>query len=72
MVPIVFDIPKQMINIILNQMDGLLLIGGTIESAVVEKSTCFMGEAREEFPSSAVHAGVILVLVFIQEEVLDP
>ncbi len=37
-VPIVYDIPKQMINVLLNQIDGLLLIGGTIESIVVQKA----------------------------------
>ena len=37
-VPIMFDIPKQMINVLLNQIDGLLLIGGSIESLVVQKS----------------------------------
>ena len=37
-VPIMFDIPKQMINFLLNQIDGLLLIGGTIESAIIEKA----------------------------------
>jgi gamma-glutamyl hydrolase len=37
-VPIMFDIPKQIINVILNQIDGLLLIGGTIESIVVQKA----------------------------------
>ena len=37
-VPIMFDIPKQMINVLLNQIDGLLLIGGSIESLVVQKA----------------------------------
>jgi len=36
-VPITFDLPKQMINVILNQIDGLLLIGGTVESMVIQK-----------------------------------
>lgn len=36
-VPIMYDIPKQMINVLLNQIDGLLLIGGTIESIIIEK-----------------------------------
>jgi hypothetical protein len=37
-VPIMFDIPKQMINVLLNQIDGLLLIGGSIESLVIQKA----------------------------------
>jgi len=36
-VPIQYDLPIPIINGLLNQIDGLLLIGGTIEGIVVEK-----------------------------------
>lgn len=37
-VPIQFDLPPQMINVILNQIDGVLFIGGAIERNVIEKN----------------------------------
>ena len=37
-VPIMYDLPQQVINVLLNQVDGLLLIGGTVEGAVLETS----------------------------------
>lgn len=36
-VPIAYDLPIPIINVLLEQIDGLLLIGGTIESKVMER-----------------------------------
>lgn len=37
-VPIQYDLPPQMMNVILNQIDGVLFIGGAIERNVIEKN----------------------------------